>query len=93
MSLNTDDLNAMVTSAKNVANRGAKSVQSGDQKVEFFPPKDILVTGNALKADSDPDGCFLSCTFDSKRSDMRRSFMVKSCMVVLRVFDAFAFSK
>jgi hypothetical protein len=66
VSLTNEEIDAIALSAQQVAARGAKSVQSGDQKVEFFPPKDILDANNALKADSDPDGCFHSCTFDPK---------------------------
>jgi len=63
MALTNEEIDAIARSVQKVAARGAKSVQSGDQKVEFFPSKDIMDAGNALKADSDPDGCFHSCTF------------------------------
>jgi hypothetical protein len=63
VSISNDEIDAIALSAQKIAARGAKSVQSGDQKVEFFPPKDLIDAGNTLQANSDPDGCFHSCTF------------------------------
>ena len=63
MSLSNEEIDAIATSAKNIASRGAKLVMSGDQKVEFFDPKTILDAKIALQADDDSDGCFHSCTF------------------------------
>ena len=51
MTISEDEINEISSAAQAVAKRGAKSVQPGDQKVEFFDPETLLAARNALKAD------------------------------------------